>query len=145
MRFGYVENQENFCLWIAGCFQNLSAKGKKSQRESSACKATHEKTSRHGMFVAQQVWAQVENEKVRDSVVSMFDAACVKTSLPAARATLLGGDTVQQALNICVFGKSFKSWEWSVQCEENLRRDDNGTKCTSTDVQERSDCGSEYR
>ena len=39
------------------------------------------------MRVAQQVWARVEDEKVRDSVVGTLDAARVKTSLTAARAS----------------------------------------------------------
>ena len=36
------------------------SKGKKSERESSRCKATHEQIVRRGMRVARKVWARIE-------------------------------------------------------------------------------------
>lgn len=44
------------------------SKAKKSEKESSTSKASHEQNSRRGMRVAQKVWARVDDKDVHDSV-----------------------------------------------------------------------------
>ena len=63
------------------------SKRKKGEPQASTGKATHEQNSRRGVRVAQKVWARVDNEKVKESVVDTFDASRLKASLKAARAS----------------------------------------------------------